>query len=158
MAKDYWLRFGTGDPATNTGLSPTFTIFSAGGLTALSAPGITETPTGSGLYRFQYGPTLSIVFTCDGGAALSGGDRYIVGALDPIQTLDQQVGTVDASFGSTASDPDTVMGYLKRSQEVSEGDAVFTKSTGAWQVYSRGSSTLLFEKSLSNNTTEASKS
>lgn len=155
--KDYWLKFGTGDPASFTGLSPTFTIFSLEGITSLVAPGVTETPSGSGFYRFQYGPTLSIIFKADGGAALATGDRYISGALDPIQVVDERIGTVSDSFGSTSVDPATVLGYLRRNIEFQEGNAIFTKSTGIWDIYSRGSSTLLREKQLSNDTTSADK-
>lgn len=157
MAKQYWLKFGSGSPAPFTGLTPTFTIFSAAGLTALPAPGITEMPSGSGLYSFMYAPTLSIVFTADGGAALSSSDRYITSVLDPIQTVDQKVGTIDDSYGTDSADPTTLMGFSKRSEEFWEGNATFNKSTGAWSIYSRGSSTLLREKDLANNVTQATK-
>ncbi len=157
MPKSYWLKFGSGDSAANTGLSPTFVIFSAGGLTAISAPGITETPSGSGLYRFDYGPTFPIIFKSDGGGVLAASDRYIYGTLDPIQSVDEKVGTLSDSFGATATDPSTLLGYAKRNQEFQEGNAVFRKSTGVWDVYSRGSSTLLVEKVLTNTTTQAGK-
>ena len=158
MSKSYYLQFGSGDPANYTGLSPTFVIFRVGGISAISAPGITETPAGSGFYRFDYGPTTSILFKVDGGAALASGDRYITGTLDPIQSVDEKIGTTSDSFGSTASDPSTVLGYLKRNQEVLEGNSSYAKSTGIWSIYSRGSSTLLREKTLTNNTTQATKS
>lgn len=157
MAKSYYLRFGTSDPASNTGLTPTFTVFAWGGQTLLTPPGITETPAGSGLYSFSYTPTVSILFKIDGGAALSTGDRYITAALDPLQIVDERLGTTADSFGSTSVDPTTAMGYLKRNQEFHEGNAVYTKATGIWDIYSRGSSILLREKTLSNDTTEATK-
>lgn len=157
MSKSYWLKFGSGDPATYTGLSPTLSIFSAGGLTAVAAPGITETPSGSGLYRFDYGPTQSIIFKADGGSALASGDRYITGVLDPIQSVDEKIGTTSDSIGSTTTDPSTVLGYLRRNLEFNEGDATYTKSTGTWAISSRGSTTLLREKTLTNNTTTATK-
>ncbi len=158
MAKTYYLKFGTGDPVPFTGLSPTLSVFSANGLTALTAPGITETPAGGGIYSFIYAPTLSILFKADGGAALASGDRYISGALDPIQAVDDKVGYLTDSFGSTSADPTTLMGYSKRNQEFQEGNAVFTKSTGKWDIYNRGSTTLIAEKSLTNSTTAATKS
>ena len=157
MAKTYYLRFGSGDPASYTGLTPTMAIFSANGLTAVSGPAISEAPTGSGIYSFTYGPTVSILFKADGGAALASGDRYIVGVLDPIQAVDEKVGSLSDSFGSTATDPQSVLGYLKRNQEVLEGNATFTKSTGIWQMYSRGSSTLLSQKTLTNSVSSATK-
>lgn len=156
--KTYYLKFGSGDPSTYTGLSPTLVIFSANGLTSVTAPGITETPVGSGLYSFQYGPTISTVFKADGGAALSSSDRYICAALDPIQAVDEKVGTMNDSYGSTSIDPTTIFGYVKRNLEFNEGNAIFDKSTAVWDIYSRGSSTLLREKTLTNTVTEATKS
>ena len=158
MSKTYWLAFGNGNPASSTGLSPTFTVFAGGdGASLATPPGITEIPSASGLYRFIYGPTNSIVFTVDGGAALATADRYIGGVLDPIQAVDEKVGTTADSFGSTATDPSSVFGYLKRHLEWLEGEATFTKSTGLWDVYSRGSSTLLKEKTLTNTNSTATK-
>jgi len=155
--KTYYLKFGSGNPANFTGLFPTLTVFNANGVTALAAPGVTETPAGSGLYSFMYAPTLSILFLADGGSGLSNTDRYLSGALDPIHAVDEKVGYTTDSFGSTATDPSTLMGFAKRNQEFQEGDSVFTKSTGLWDIYSRGSSTLLREKDLTNTTTSATK-
>lgn len=157
MAKTYWMKFGSGDPRTNTGLAPTMVIFNAGGLTAAIAPGVTETPAGSGLYSFSFGATISYAFLADGGAGLASGDRYITGVLDPVQAVDERVGVQADSYGSTAADPTTLTGYLKRLQEVLEGDAVFTKSTGVWSISSRGATTLLVTKTLTNTTTSATK-
>ncbi len=156
--KTYWLQFGSGNPATNTGLTPTLIQFFDQTGATLAAPGVTEIFSGSGLYRFFYAPTLSIAFVADGGAALSATDRYVTGVLDPIQSVDEKMGTTDSSFGSTSVDPSTALGYLKRLQEFLEGNAVFTKATGVWDVYSRGSSTLLRTKTLTNDLTEAEKS
>lgn len=157
MAKTYYLKFGSGDPRSYTGLSPTLVIFQSIGGTAITGPTISEVSSGSGIYKFTYGPTASISFLADGGSSLANSDRYISGALDPIQAVDEVVGTTSDSYGSTSSDPSTLMGYSKRMQEFTEGDANFNKSTGLWSIYSRGSSTLLRTKTLSNNTTEAEK-
>lgn len=157
--KTYWALFGDGNPATNTGLTPTFILFAGiDGTTLLAAPGITEIPTGSGWYRFQYAPTFSINFTIDGGAGLATVDRYVRGVLDPIQAVDERLGVPEDSFGSTTTDPSTVFGYAKRNLEWLEGDANFDKSTGTWTVSSRGASTILRVKTLTNTVTEADKS
>lgn len=157
MAKTYFLQFGSGDPATYSGLSPTLVVFAWGGVTAIAAPGITESPVSSGFYQFAYGPTVPIVFKADGGATVPAADRYITGALDPIQAVDERIGTTQDSYGSTAADPSTVLGYVKRLQELQEGNASFNKSTGVWDIYSRGSSTLLREKTLTNTTSSSTK-
>lgn len=156
--KSYYLKFGSGDPASYTGLSPTLVIFSTGGLTATAAPGITETPSGGGLYRFDYGPTLSILFKADGGVALSGTDRYIIGTLDPIQAVDEKIGSSADSYGSTNVDPTTLWGQAKRQQEFNEGNKSFNKTSAIWSIYTRGSSTLIATKTLTNTTSTASSS
>lgn len=156
--KTYWLQFGSGNPTDNTGLAPTFIQFYTQAGATVAPPGITEIFTGSGLYRFQYAPTLSIVFVADGGALLSNSDRYVTGVLDPIQAVDEVLGQTSDSFGSTSVDPGSAMGYLKRALEFNEGNADFQKATGVWSISSRGSSTLLRTKTLTNNITEADKS
>lgn len=145
--KSYLLKFGSGDPSSFTGLSPTMTLFLAGPTLPWSgasviAPGITEIASGVGLYTFNYNATLPIAFKADGGAALSAGDRYITGILDPIQAVDERVGFPGDSFGSTNIDPSTLMGYASRNQEVQEGDATFDKTTGTWVIQTRGGTTI----------------
>lgn len=159
MANPWQLVFGDPGalPSNTTGLSPTFILFSLGGLTAIPAPGITETPLGSGIYQFEYTPTLSVSFVADGGGSIANG-RYIPGALNPTMVVSNQVGALSDSFGSTAADPATLMGFAKRNQEFSEGNATFNKSSGVWDIYSRGSTTLLVEKTLTNTTSQATKS
>jgi hypothetical protein len=157
MSKFYYARFGSGNPADNTGLTPTLTIFAINGVSAITAPGITETPAGSGLYRFEYGPTQSILWQMDGGAGLADSDRYIVGVLDPLQVTDQRVGVVTDSFGDTAVDPTTLMGFAKRNLEFQEGDASFNKNSGLWSIYARGGTELIREKTLTNTQTSVAK-
>lgn len=149
MAKTYFFRFTAGAAGTNTGLSPTFLIFSAGA-TAITPPGFTETPTGQGIYSFSYGPTQAVAYLIDGSASLSSSDRYIAGVLDPIQVIDQQLGYSTDSFGSTSADPGSIWGYFKRFVEHWEGDQKYTKATGLWQMFNRGSTTLLRSKQLTN--------
>lgn len=160
MAKDYWIRFGSENPQTTSGLTPTLSTFISAGGTNMTAPTLMEVGASTGAYKFTYdpSPTFSIFFTADGGSVLADSDRYICGVLDPISAVDTRLGFVQDSYGSTASDPTTAIGYLKRLQELLEGDAVFTKSTGVWTISSRGSTTLLRSKSLTNNTTSATKS
>lgn len=164
MAKQYYLKFGTGNPASYTGLTPTFTLFASGGATTgafqtMIPPGITEGLPGSGIYGFLYGPpTLSIAFIAFGGAALSLSDAYIFGGLDPVQAVDVTIGQPTDSFGTTLTDPASVLGYCKRNQEFDEGNKVYTKAPGVWDIYSRGSSTLLREKVLTNTVTSATSS
>lgn len=155
--KDYILQFGTGNPAGFTGLSPTFIVFKETvSENDVVAPVISEVAS-VGLYKFAYGPTLSITFVVDGGSSLSASDRYISGALDPIQAVDNKVGFVTDSYGTNVVDPETIFGYVKRAMEFNEGDADFDKTTGQWQILSRGASTLLREKTLQNNSGSVTK-
>ncbi len=157
MAKTYWLTFGSGDPRTYTALGASVSMiqfFDQNGQT-LAPPGITEIFVGSGAYKFNYsiGYSSSIYFLCDGGATLNASVRYIRGVLDPISTLDLVLGYTGSSIGSTSVDPGDVFGHEKRRQEWLEGTQNFNKSPGQWSVYSRGASTLLGLKTLTNSTT-----
>lgn len=169
--KQYYLKFGTGNPANYTGLAPTFIIFAAGGTSngtfqTMVPPGITEGLPGSGLYGFMYGPpTLSIGFLAFGGANLSVTDAYIVGGLDPVQAVDVTIGYPQTdSFGSTSIDPTTIAGYARRNLEFNEGDKTYNKSLSVWDIYSRGATegvvggTLLREKVLTNTVSSATSS
>lgn len=100
MAKKYWLKFGSGDPASSAGLAPTFIHFIKFDGTTLTPPGITQPITGVGLYQFTYTPSFSIGFTVDGATTgLSSSNRYIFGTLDPNDRLDEIIG----EQGSTLS-------------------------------------------------------
>lgn len=159
MAKNYWVQFGAGNPQLFAGLTPTFIVFiQQNGINA-TAPSIAEVGVSTGLYTFAYEPsqTLAIGFTIDAGSIISGTDRYVTGALDAVSAVDERIGQSVDSFGSISTDPSTIWGMLKRIQELLEGNAVFTKATGTWDIYSRGSTTLLREKSLTNSVTQATK-
>lgn len=67
------------------------------------------------------------------------------------------VGTAASSFGTNASDPTTIFGFLKRALETREGNETYTKSSGALNIYSRGSSQLLAAKTVADSATETSK-
>ena len=160
MAKNFVVQFGVGNPTLMTGLSPTFVNFkTVPGGTNATPPGITEIPTATGLYYFTYGPTTSTAFLIDAVAAVTNTtQRYLSGVLDPIQSVDEKIGVVGDSFGTTAADPTTIFGYVKRLQEFNEGNSTFNKTTGAWDIYSRGSSTELVMKTLSDAAGVVSKS
>jgi hypothetical protein len=132
----FLFQFGNGNPSIFTGLSPTFIVFNAIAIGATSAPGVTEVPTSTGLYYTQYTPLSPIAFVLDGTSSISGPQRYISGFFDP--TVSSIIGTLNDSFGSTAADPTSIIGYLKRLQETNEGNNVFTKQSGNFQLWSRG--------------------
>lgn len=159
--KQYLLRFGSDNPANHSGLSPTFTNFHAipGSSFVVVAPSITETGSGEGCYTFGWtATTFPVYFKVDGGATQASTDRYVVGILDPVQAVDEKIGWLTDSFGSTAVDPASVIGYLKRNLEVNEGNAAYQKSNAAWTVQARGASgVVLFTKTLVNNSVSVTK-
>jgi len=61
------------------------------------------------------------------------------------------LGSVGSTIGGISTDPIDLYGYMKRAQEFWEGNAAFNKTSGAWSFYSRGNSTLLGTKTLSNS-------
>lgn len=159
IAKNYLLKFGSGNPSSYSGLSPTFILFEIGPTlpwVGITSPGITEISSGSGLYTFAYQATLPIAFVADGGAALSSNDRYVTGILDPIQAVDKYVGFPGDSIGSTNIDPSTLFGYSSRNQEFEEGLAYFDKTTGEWLIQTRGGTTFQ-ARVLTNNSGSVTK-
>lgn len=148
----YYVRFGSGDPRPYTGLSPTFLIFNYYG-SAVTPPGITSVIGATGFYAFDYSATVSIAFLIDGATTgLSSNERYITGTVDPQESVTVDgIGSTASSFGTTNTDPSTVFGYLKRIQENLEGNMSFTKASGALSILSRGSSTLLATKTVTNS-------
>ena len=157
MSKVYFFKFGTGNPALNTGISPTLIFFYDQNGATLTAPAITEALAGSGIYKFTYTPTLGIAFVADGGtSSILNSDRYVTAALDPIQTIDQVIGSSLDSFGAPGIDPTTLFGFMKRNLEFSEGNATYTKLTNSWQIYTRGTS-LLITKTLTDTQTTTTK-
>lgn len=158
MAKNYVVQFGSGNPSSLTGLTPTFIVFRAvpgGGLT--TPPAIAEVAS-TGLYTFSYEPVGGVAFVIDGGAAITSVARYVAGNLDPVDAVDERIatltgnvstlsafvpsiGTTADSFGSTLTDPSTVLGYLKRLLEFNEGNSIFSKASGTWQIFARGNAT-----------------
>ena len=86
-AKTYFVRFSTGNPTTYTGLSPTFILFTVvAGVT--TPPGITEVPTSTGIYYFNYDALGPLAFVIDGATtSLVTADRFIAGSLDPLDQL-----------------------------------------------------------------------
>lgn len=97
----YMVRFGSDDPATYTGLSPTFTKFFNSAGTATTAPGISEIAS-SGMYSFQYEPTGFIGFLIDGTASMASGIRYVAGVLDE-NDRNYEMGTTFIAFGTSLS-------------------------------------------------------
>lgn len=166
--KSYLIRFGQTTPGNYNGLSPTFTAFANPGASNVppTAPGISAVLGATGLYYFGYtATTFPIAFIIDGGATLSATDRYIVGILDPLQAVDEKMGWLTDSFGTTVTDPTTVIGYLKRNLEVNEGTATYNSATGLWVVLSRNlplgvttAPTGLFSHALNNNSGSVTKS
>ena len=153
--KDYWVSFGSGNPAIYTGLSLSFLQFGNATGSTFAVPGITEMYPGR--YRFQYdvGVTTNIVFTIDGGATLGAATstlRFVSGVLDPMDQVNLQVGSTVSSFGTTAF-PGDLFGFAKRQSEWLEGAQQFVKNSGQWSIYNRGASVLLGLKTLTNSTT-----
>lgn len=106
----------------------------------------------------QIAEGVTIVAIGNSLSALSATFAAFGSSLGLLTTIDTKIGSTASSFGSTSTDPGTLFGHLKRNQEFNEGNAAFNKSTGVWDVYSRGSSTLLAEKTLTNTATTANKS
>lgn len=129
--------------------------------------GIAATMLATGSTIFGMGSTLSGIGTTliAQGSTLVGTGTTLVAQGATIVAIGNTVlsinaagiGSTASTFGSTSADPDTLFGYMKRIQELIEGNQDFNKSTGSWEMWSRGSSTLLRLKTLTNSTSGVTK-
>lgn len=67
------------------------------------------------------------------------------------------IGTSASSFGTDSADPTSVYGFLKRALETREGNETYAKATGILDIYSRGSSQLLREKTIADSASTTTK-
>lgn len=83
----------------------------------------------------------------------------VIGSSNSVSnaTLLALIGTTASSFGSTSSNPSTIFGFLKRAQEMAEGDQTYVKGSGALQFYNRGSTTLLVQKTIADTSSTTTK-
>lgn len=66
------------------------------------------------------------------------------------------IGSTASSIGDLTQDPVDLYGYLKRMQEFNEGNAIFNKSSGVWNIQTRGSTTFA-TKQLGNTNLQVTK-
>lgn len=114
--------------------------------------GIGATVGGIGATLFGVGTTLAGM----GNTLLGIGASQLAQGVT-LAGLGALIGSTASSFGSTSVDPVDLFGFLKRAQEFNEGNQTYIKSTGILDFYSRGSSTLLREKTVSDTTTQTTK-
>lgn len=126
------LSFGTSLMAQGS------TLFGIGTTTLAKLVNEGITLTAIGTTQFAFGTTL--VFLGSSGGVFS------------------LMGSPSSGFGSTSIDPTDLFGYLKRAQEISEGNQIYTKVSGLLDYYNRGSTTLLREKTISDTVSQTTKS
>lgn len=107
----------------------------------------------------NFGITLAAIGTTTAGmgVTLSGLGVTVSAIGTSLGSLAVLIGSTASSFGSTSVDPGDLFGMLKRLQEFQEGNNTYIKATGILDFYSRGSSTLLREKTVSDNSTQTTK-
>jgi hypothetical protein len=97
-----------------------------------------------------------------GMSLLALGNTNVALGTTGIATTEQLVGFTSSPIGDLTDSPTDVMGYLMRLREFNEGNSTFAKTSGLWSIYASGSSigasTLLAEKTLSDNGTVVTKS
>lgn len=104
--RDYFAVFGSGNPATKTGLAPTFITFVTSSGANGTPPAISE-PGAKGIYKFSYDASATLIaFVLDGATTgLATSDRYVVGVLDPQDTFGVTLNAIGLSltgFANTA--------------------------------------------------------
>ena len=133
---------GASATARGVSLAALSTTFAAFGV-SLSAVGTSLSAQGASIIAM--GTSLSALGVTFGGF---GSSLVNLGAL---------IGSTASSIGSTSVDPVDLFGFLKRAREFQEGNQTYIKATGILDFYSRGSSTLLVEKTVSDTATQTTK-
>lgn len=152
MSVTYYAVFGQGNPADNTGLSPTFTVFQNASGGATTPPSISEIAS-SGIYTFSYAPQGSINFVIDGATTgLVAADRYVVGSLDVGDSAGSiDFGSVSDSIGDSATDPTSLFAFVRRVKELLEGQSTYTKSSGVLELKDSSGNTTLASLTIADN-------
>jgi hypothetical protein len=157
-AKTYVLKFGSGPPSSFSGLAPTFLTFVNSAGSATTAPSISEMAS-TGLYSFSYEALGEIFFVADGATTgLADNVRFVVGALDITDRVDQLIGSTSDAIGDDSTDPTTLFGFLLRAQNWAEGQNTYVKATGVLNMYEKTGATLLVSRTLADSTTNVTKS
>ena len=177
--KSYYLRFGTRNPATYSGLSPTFIVW-GNALGVTTPPAISEI-SGTGIYSFDYECNGTVAFVCDGATTgIQAADRYVAGSLDISDRIDEftgkagdiagfsslygqvlsnvtNIGTTADPIGDNLTDPTTLFGFLKRAEAAIEGQSDCTKGTGVLNTYDKTGATLINSRTISESGTSVTK-
>jgi len=93
------------------------------------------------------------------GALAVGATMQAIGSTLTAQsaTMSAIMGSAASSFGTDSADPTTLYGFMKRIQELQEGNSIYAKGTGVWTIYSRGSSQLLATKTITDSSSQVTK-
>ncbi len=107
----------------------------------------------------SFGTTLNAIgSTLSGmGSTLAGMGATLSGTGATLSGIASLLGGTGSSFGTDVVDPTTVFGFLKRAQETNEGNEAYVKSTGVMTISSRGSSQLLATKTITDSTSQTTK-
>lgn len=101
----------------------------------------------------EYAVTLTAMSSTMG-AQLS----TLVGQNTTLVVVVSGLGGVGSTFGGLTSDPIDLFGYVKRILENQEGNQQFIKQTGAYTILSRGSSSILAQKTIANSVSMVTRS
>lgn len=158
MSVQYYLVFGGGDPSSNSGLAPTFTVFQNAAAGATTAPAISEIAS-TGIYGFTYNPLGSINFVVDGATTgLAPSNRYITGALDVGDSANNaNIGSITDVIGDNVTDPTSLFAFVRRIKEWLEGQSTYTKATGGYVVKETTGATTLSSQIITDNSSTVTK-
>lgn len=65
--------------------------------------------------------------------------------------LNSVIGGPSSIIGDNVTDPNTLYGYLRRNLEITEGQQLFTKASGSWNMLDRTGASLLRTRTIANS-------
>lgn len=125
----------------------------------LSSIATTTTGLGTTLTALNVNVTNNATYIANAGATLVATGATLSAVAATLATMSELMGSTQSSFGSTNVDPLTLFGYMRRLQEIAEGNQVYTKATGLFALYSRGSgtTTMLRQLTVTDNVTSTTR-
>lgn len=107
-----------------------------------------------GTTAVSWGSAIGATQVAEGATIVAIGNTLLgigntVSAIGP--SLYALIGTTASLIGDNVTDPSTLFGYMKRVNELVQGQETFTKGTGVLDMYDRTGATLLNERTITNS-------
>ncbi len=75
-----------------------------------------------------------------------------------VSTIQSRLGTPSDAIGDASTNPTTIFGFLLRAENVAEGQSLYTKSSGVWDIKDKTGATTLASRTIADTVGTITKS